>query len=296
MNILMTGGTGFIGSRLIQKLVQNEHHIYVLTRTPRKYKNTEYVTYVSFNYPMKRLPFIHAIINLAGESIFGYWSNKKKEAILRSRLETTEKLLKMVVQMGEKPDVFINGSAIGFYGTSDTEIFTENTTKPGDDFLANVIVQWEDYAKLTKDLGIRTVYARFGLVLDDNQGSLPLMSIPIRLGFGGKIGDGEQWMSWIHIEDCLNLLTFALTNNDISGPLNITAPHPTMNETFIKTASRILKRPSFITTPRLLMRTILGEMSHLITKGQYVLPQKALNHGFKFKYPHLDEALRHLYH
>lgn len=291
----MTGGTGFIGGRLVNKLVSEGNHVYVLTRTPKKYKDTESVSYISFNYPMRRLPFIHAIINLAGESIFGYWSNKKKERILMSRITTTEKLLKMVVQMNEKPDVFINGSAIGFYGTSDEQIFTESTTQPGNDFLANVVVQWEDCAKLAEDLGIRTVYARFGLVLDKHHGALPLMSIPIKLGFGGKIGNGQQWISWIHIEDCINLLTFALTNKNISGPMNVTAPHPTTNDTFIKIAANILKRPSFLTTPRLLMRTVLGEMSHLITEGQYVLPKKAQTHNFTFSYPKLEDALREIY-
>src|SRR5699024_4692974 len=146
-----------------------------------------------------------------------------------------------------KPDVFINGSAIGFYGMSETDIFTEKTRKSGGDFLANVVVKWEESAQLAQDLGIRTVYARFGLVLDKTGGSLPLMSIPIRLGFGGKVASGNQWMSWVHIEDCINLLTFALKNTKIQGPLNITAPHPTTNSEFMKTASSILKRPAFVT-------------------------------------------------
>src|SRR5699024_7893329 len=291
----MTGGTGFIGKELLNQLVLEGHHVHVLTRYPKKHTDTAYITYISDKYPMRRLPFIHAVINLAGESIFGYWSKKKKERILMSRITTTEKLLKMVVQMNKKPDVFINGSAIGFYGTSDEHIFTESTTQPGNDFLANVVVQWEDCAKLAEDLGIRTVYARFGLVLDKHHGALPLMSIPIKLGFGGKIGNAHQWISWIHIDDCINLLTFALTNKNISGPMNVTAPHPTTNDTFIKIAANTLKRPSFLTTPRLLMRTVLGEMSHLITKGQYVLPKKAQTHNFTFSYPKLENALQEIY-
>src|SRR5699024_1797667 len=139
---------------------------------------------------------IHAVINLAGESIFGYWSNKKKNQILMSRITTTEKLLEMVVQMDKKPDAIITGSAIGFYGTSDEQMFTEKTSQPGNDFLANVVLQWENCAKFAEDLGIRTVYTRFGLVLDKNFGALPLMSIPIKLGVGGKIGNGHQWISW----------------------------------------------------------------------------------------------------
>lgn len=291
----MTGGTGFIGRRLIERLVNNGHHVYVLTRTPHKYNDTQYVSYISFNYPMKRLPFIHAIVNLAGESIFGYWSNKKKEKILMSRIETTEKLLKMVTQMGEKPSVFINGSAIGFYGINNEEIFTEKTSKPGNDFLATVVSEWENSARFVEDLGIRTVYSRFGIVLDKQFGALPLMSIPIKLGFGGKIGNGTQWLSWIHIEDCIRLIMFALENETISGPLNITAPHPVMNDTFIKTAAKILKRPSFLTTPKFIIRTVLGEMSHLVTGGQYVLPQKALDHNFTFKYPTVNDALTNIY-
>ena len=206
MNVLIAGGTGFIGSRLVQKLVEEDCHVYVLTRYPKQYQNSEHVTYISYQFPLKRLPTIHAVVNLAGESLFGYWTSEKKKKILASRISITETLTQMMMQMETKPRVFVSASAVGFYGMDETKIFTENTTKPGDDFLASVTVQWEKTAQIAEDLGIRTVYTRFGIVLDRKNGALPLMSLPIKLFLGGKIGTGSQWISWIHIDDCINLI------------------------------------------------------------------------------------------
>lgn len=295
MNVLMTGGTGFIGSRFVHKLVSEGHHVYVLTRNFQQYTDTEYVTYISYNYKMNRLPFIHAIVNLAGEPIFGYWTQKKQQRILQSRIKTTEKLIHMMMQMETKPAVFVSGSAIGFYGMSHHKIFTENTTTPGDDFLAKVTEAWENTAQTAEDLGIRTVYTRFGLVLDDIAGSLPLMALPFRLFVGGKIGDGNQWMSWIHIDDCIELLYFVLTESDIAGPVNMTAPYPQRNKEFANTLATMKGKPSLVTTPALLFKLAFGDMHQLITKGQYVLPDKALQHHFLFQYPHLEDALENIF-
>lgn len=295
MNILMTGGTGFIGGRLIKKLVEAENHIYVLTRNPKQHKDTEYVSYISYQFPINRLPFIHAIINLAGESLFGYWSPKKKEAIITSRVKATEALIRILSQMEKKPNVFISASAIGYYGTSEETIFTEATTDYGKDFLATVAATWERTAKVAEDFGIRTVYTRFGVVLDKQKGALPFMALPIQLFVGGQIGNGNQWISWIHIEDCVQLLLHCLHNKKIRGAVNITAPHPRRNKEFIQTLASIKKRPAFIYTPNFLLKTVLGDMHQLITKGQYVLPQKALDHQFTFQYAHLEDALKEIY-
>lgn len=295
MNILITGGTGFIGSRLVNKLVNERNQVYVLTRNINNYTDTEYITYISYNYPIQRLPFIHAVVNLAGESLFGYWTEDKKARIISSRIETTEKLMSIIMQMGEKPDVFINGSAIGYYGISDEVIFSEATTVPGDDFLATVAKKWEQTAQTAEDLGIRTVYTRFGVVLNDNEGALPMMALPIKYYVGGKIGTGEQWLSWIHIDDCVELLYFALTNKSIQGPLNMTAPYPQRNLEFTKTLADVQHKPAFIPVPATMIKLVLGDMSQLITDGQYVLPTKAKNNNFTFKYPHLEDALEAIY-
>lgn len=295
MNILMTGGTGFIGSRLIKQLVLEKHHVYVLTRFPKKHADSNYVSYISYQYPIKKLPFIHAVINLAGESLFGFWSDEKKERILSSRIKATEKLTKVITQMEQKPKVFISGSAIGYYGMADDIIFTEQTTNPGDDFLAEVCAAWEKTASTAEDLGIRTVYTRFGIVLNGKQGALSQMALPVKLGVGGKIGDGKQWMSWIHIHDCVDLLLFALYDSNIEGALNMTAPYPRQNDDFTKALAKVLKRPAFMNVPKRFFKMALGDMHQLVTAGQYVYPKKALDNGFVFQYPQLEHALDQIY-
>ena len=291
VNILITGGTGFVGSNLTNTLIEKGYHVFIMTRTPELYKSSSQVSYIDYEYATNKLPTIHAIINLAGDSLFGYWTKRKKETILTSRENTTKKVIQMMEQMNKKPEVFITGSAIGYYGTSTDLIFTENTTESGNDFLAHVVTEWESTAKKAESMGIRTVYARFGVILGQ-EGALPLMSLPVKLFVGGKIGLGEQWISWIHIEDVVNLLTYCLTNKKLHGPVNLTAPHPKRNKDFLKTLTTIYKRPYWFPTPAPLMRIILGEMSELVTKGQFVLPEKALNNDFSFSYPHLSGALK----
>lgn len=295
MNVLITGGTGFIGSRLVQKLVEEDCQVYVLTRYPNQYKNTEHVTYIGYQFPLKRLPTIHAVVNLAGESLFGYWTDNKKKQILATRLSITDKVVQMMTQMEIKPKVFVSGSAVGYYGMDETTIFTENTTKPGEDFLASVTEKWEKTAQIAEDLGVRTVYARFGVVLDRNFGALPMMALPIKFFLGGKIGSGTQWISWIHIDDCIHLLMAIIRDDSFKGPVNITSPNPVTNEQFTKQLAQILLRPAFVTVPSPFLRIALGEMHQLITKGQYVYPKKALDNQFSFTFPYLKDALKNIY-
>ncbi|MFC0301310.1 TIGR01777 family oxidoreductase [Virgibacillus soli] len=293
MNYLVTGGTGFIGKSLVTKLQQKGHHIFILTRTPHEFENTAHTTYIPYDYPAEDLPPIHGVVNLAGESLFGYWTKKKKQTIRTSRIETTEKIIAFMKRLESRPEVFISGSAIGFYGISDENMYTENTKTPGTDFLANVVVQWEETAKKAEELGIRTVLARFGVVLGMD-GALSFMQMPIKLFAGGKIGGGDQWMSWVHIEDAVNILIFSLTNKSISGPINVTAPNPLRNKDFMKTVATVLKRPFWFHTPSLIFRAATGEMSQLILHGQYVLPMKAIDHHYTFSFPYLEHALRNI--
>lgn len=293
MNILITGGTGFVGKNLTKSLTAKGHHVFILTRSPDTHNDSEKITHLHYHDGVDKLPIIQAVINLAGDSLFGYWTKKKKERILSSRIETTEMIVDFMKQMKVKPTVFISGSAIGFYGTSEDLIFTEKTIEAGDDFLAHVVQTWEHTAREAKDLGIRTIYARFGVILG-HEGALPLMSLPIKLFAGGKIGHGEQWVSWVHIDDVVNLLSFCLTNHQIEGPLNITSPHPKRNKEFTKILAKVLKRPHWLPTPAPLMRMTIGEMSALITKGQYVFPQRAIDDNFNFLYPNLKDALKEI--
>ncbi|WP_047984631.1 TIGR01777 family oxidoreductase [Ornithinibacillus californiensis] len=294
MNLLITGGTGFVGKKLVKKLTSLEYHTYILTRTPKEFSNTEYTSYITFD-DIQSLPAIHGVINLAGESLFGYWTKEKKERIKSSRLEITQKLIDLLTNLNQKPEVFISGSAVGFYGISDEVIFTEETEKPGNDFLADVVVEWEKTAKQAEELNVRTVFARFGVILGREGGALPLMSLPTKLFVGGRVGKGEQWTSWIHIDDVVDLILFALQNKNISGPLNVTSPHPVRNKEFNQILAKTLRRPYWFPTPGPLVRMVTGEMSQLVLKGQYVMPNKALDYGFTFNYPTLEMALNQVF-
>lgn len=294
MNVLITGGTGFVGQHLSESLRKKGHHIYVLTRSPQNYDDNDNITYIHYDTNLDALPNMNAVINLAGDSLFGYWSKRKKDAIVTSRLETTKKVIRMMERMKEKPAVFISGSAIGFYGTSDNTIFTEDTVEPGNDFLAETVTSWERAAKQAEDLGIRTVYARFGVILG-KKGALPYMSLPVKLFAGGPIGTGDQWISWIHIEDAIQLLLLCLFNDNIKGPINLTAPNPKRNKDFIKILATSLNRPYWLRTPAPLLRLTIGEMSGIITKGQYVLPRVAEQYNHPFLYPDLREALDNIH-
>ena len=210
--ILITGGTGFVGSALTKKLTTMGNEVYILTRnhTHTNEKNVQYVEWMNGHQP--ELPSIDAVINLAGESINGRWTDEKKKAILNSRLKVTDNLLQLVEKMVTKPSVWINASAVGFYGTSEAEVYTEETKKHGEDFLAEVVKAWETKASEAESLGCRTVFTRFGLVLGRDGGVLPQLSLPYRFFAGGTVGSGNQWVSWVHIEDVVQLIKDIVEN------------------------------------------------------------------------------------
>ncbi|WP_281659588.1 TIGR01777 family oxidoreductase [Halobacillus sp. Cin3] len=295
MKIAVTGGTGFVGQKLVQALKKEGHDIYILTRSPEKHQNTDQVTYVgwlkeSFS-PEKKLPVLDAIVNLAGESLnSGRWTEEKKQSILQSRIEATEGVLDLIDALPEKPDVLVNASAVGFYGQSKTKTFTEETTKAGNDFLASVVVEWEERAAKAKEKGVRTVYVRFGIILGE-EGALPKMVLPYKMMVGGNLGSGEQWMSWIHVQDVVGLIQFALIHPDLEGPLNGTAPNPKRNKDFGQTLGDVLNRPHWLPAPAFALKAALGDISTLLLDGQAVIPKKALREGYSFKYPELEPAL-----
>lgn len=298
MNIAMTGGTGFAGSHLTDLLTEEGHTVYILTRSPEKHEDTSQIHYIEWlqegAQPEKELPSVDAFINLAGESLFGYWTEKKKKKIRESRLKVTNRVIDLIGKMDQKPEVLINASAMAYYGPSGSEMFTEKTTKPGKDFLAQVTVEWEEAAKKAENHGVRTVLARFGLILGE-EGALPLMSLPFKLFVGGKVGNGEQYMSWVHIKDAIRMLYFAVTEKSISGPMNVMAPSPKRNKEFSKDLAEVLNRPYWFTVPAPLIKTALGEMSMLVVEGQYIYPAKAENAGFSFAYPELKPALKEIF-
>lgn len=298
MKVAITGGTGFIGQAVTKELVSKGHHVIILTRNKQNKQEEKNVSFVEWlkdsSQPEKELDGINAIINLAGENLnSGRWTETKKREILQSRISATKETIRIIDAMTNKPEVLINGSAVGFYGTSFTKTFTEKDEQPGDDFLANVVVRWEEEA-LKAPSETRVVCTRFGIVLDDDEGALQKMLLPFKLGLGGKLGTGEQWMSWVHIKDVAKAITYCIEEDKIKGPVNVTAPNPQKMKNFGKTLSNVLNRPFWAPVPSTLLHIGLGEMSVLILEGQQALPSKLTTNGFVFDYPHLQDALEGL--
>lgn len=300
MKIAIAGGTGFVGKALTDYLANKGHTIYILTRRPKiqpnHIKNTHYIGWLTpDSIPDGELPTIDAFVNLAGESINnGRWTAVQKQRIVDSRIHSTRELMNVIKKMKQLPKVLINASAIGFYGHSFTETFTEKNDEPGTDFLAETTMRWEQEALQAEKLGVRTVLTRFGIILDQDNGALPKMLLPYKLLIGGKVGSGKQWLSWIHIKDVVKMIEFAMDNVNIAGPLNMTAPDPKKMDEFGKTIGAVLQRPHWIPVPSFTLKLLLGEMSSLVLDGQRVLPEKALHNGYIFEFPNLDNALKDL--
>jgi len=237
-----------------------------------------------------------AVINLAGEPIAPQrWSEERKKRILSSRLITTRALVESIKSANARPKVLVSAFAVGYYGAHGDECVTEDTP-PADDFLADVCKQWEAEAYKALYLGTRVVTVRIGGVLEADGGALPQMALPFRFFLGGPIGSGRQWFSWIHRDDIIGIIKFALENESISGPVNLTAPNPVTNKEFSRALGKVLHRPSFVAVPGFIVRLTLGELGAVLLTGQRVLPEKALNAGYKFKYSDVSEALRAIYH
>ncbi|MGP4042553.1 TIGR01777 family oxidoreductase [Gracilibacillus sp. D59] len=298
MNIAIAGGTGFVGKHVTKALIDRGDTVYILTRSPEKFHSNEQVSYVGWlkdNYhPEHQLPKLDGIINLAGDSLFGYWTKTKKDKIYQSRINATYAIIDLIKKMPEKPEVLINASAVGYFGTSNSKTFTEQSEEKGNDFLAEVTEAWEKTALQARSHGVRTIVARLGVVLG-KEGSLPLMAMPFRLFAGGKIGSGKQWVSWIHIEDVVGLLLFALDNKTIDRTLHLTAPNPVQNKELTQALAKALNRPNWFPTPSFLLKAILGEMSILVIDGQKVLPEKAIESGYHFHHARIEHALTEIY-
>lgn len=297
MNILITGGTGFIGSKLTEEFLKDGHNVIITTRRGKDiwYEDRGVLRWQPPSLiPSDIISRIDAVINLAGEPIAkGRWTEDKKDRILRSRVDTTRAIVQSIRNVDNPPKVLLSASAIGYYGPHGDEYVTEETP-PGNDFLSGVCKAWESEALMVEDAGTRVTLLRIGLVLDANGGLLQRMIMPFRLFVGGYIGSGRQWFSWIHIDDVIGVIRFLL-EHDISGPVNLTAPNPVINRDFSKALGRALHRPSWFHVPSFAVRLALGEFGRVVLTGQRVIPEKLLRAGYGFKYPEIDEALKALF-
>lgn len=302
MNILITGGTGFIGSKLTHAFRKDRHHVYILTRQEQttEHPYIHYIKYDDSNFDnldwTEELPEdFDLIYNLAGASLNQKWTEEYKDLILSSRLNMTYMLYKWLDQSGIKPLAFINASAVGYYPTSEIVEYDEFDKLSSSNFLSDVVNRWEAAAAKLETLGIRVVYSRFGLVLDKDNGALPLMEKLYKANIGGNIGTGKQWYSWIHIDDVINALLFTGVNQEVSGPVNVTAPVQVRQHEFSKVLSAILGKPNYFKTPAFLIDKVLGERALLVIEGQKVHPRVLLDNDFKYLYPTLEQAMEDIY-
>lgn len=292
MKITVTGATGFIGRALVERLIAAKHQVTSLARRPSVAAPTGLrVEHFDAHEPAREglLRGAEVVIHLAGAPIAERWTDAHKAAILSSRVEGTRAIAKAAAESGTV-HTLISASAIGYYGAHGDEPLDESA-RPGSDFLAEVCVAWEAATAAAVKAGIRVVIPRFGVVLHPEGGALEKMLKPFRIGAGGPMGTGDQVMSWIHREDLLSMLLFLMEHRELAGHFNATAPYPATSRELAHAIGEVLHRPSLIPTPAFALKLALGEMSSMLLTGQRVLPKRALQAGFGFRFPHLREAL-----
>jgi uncharacterized protein (TIGR01777 family) len=296
MRVIVTGGTGFIGPKLCERLVAKGHDVIALTRDASRSRDHVHpkVRVVSWAEGAAWEGFVDgagALVNLAGETIAQRWTASAKERIAKSRLAAVARLREAVEKAAQKPGVLVNASAVGIYGSRGDEILAEDAPR-GADFLAKLCMDWEAAALSLAPLGPRVAMLRTGIVLGGEGGALAKMLPPFKAFLGGPLGSGKQWMSWIHRDDLVELYVFAVENSAVSGPVNATAPNPVTMREFATALGRALHRPSFATAPAAVIRLALGEMATVVLDGQRVVPKKALDLGFRFRFTDVLAALR----
>jgi uncharacterized protein (TIGR01777 family) len=291
MKFLVTGGTGFIGSALCQTIIDDDHRVIVKTRQPNFVHNS--VTTITHYDQLSKNEEIDVVINLAGEPIANKrWSENQKKKILQSRLDATSDLLDFLKEQSTKPKVLINGSAIGYYGIHSSDEPLNEDALSDDSFSSYVCQKWEAAALNAENMGIRTCLLRIGLVIGKNGGALRKMLPAFKLGLGGKLGHGNQWMSWIHIEDLIRILMFCIEQKNLNGPINCTAPVPVTNKKFTLALEVAVRRPAIIPMPAALIKIGLGQMGdELLLSGRKVMPTKLVENGFEFSFTNIEEAL-----
>jgi len=300
--ILISGSHGLVGSALVKLLTTEGHEVVRLLRHASAAGSTEISTDIVWHpetglIDKEGLEGLDAVVHLAGENIAeGRWTSQKKRAILESRVKGTTLLAQSLAKLSQPPTVFVSASAIGYYGDRGDEQLTEQSA-PGTGFLADVCREWEEATAPAAEKGIRTVLARFGIILDANGGALAKMLTPFRMGIGGRVGNGKQWMSWIALEDVVSAIRFMIYDQVVNGPVNFVSPFPVTNAEFTKTLGTVLSRPTFFPIPAFGVRLAFGEMGDaLLLSGQRVEPAVLKARGYAFLWPRLELTLRRLLH
>lgn len=296
MRILITGASGLIGKALQASFKEKGHEMLLASRSePRDDEHVQWSADSGFaDEDLSRLEGLDAVIHLAGENISALrWTDEKKKAIRDSRVHGTHSMIEAFGKLKSKPKVFISGSAVGFYGDRGNEEMTE-ANSAGKTFLADVSKEWEAESRRAEDLGIRTVLLRTGIVLSKDGGALATMLTPFKLGVGGVVGDGKQWMSWVSLDDVVAIINYALENENLRGAVNVASPNPVTNEEFTKTLGTVLYRPTFLPLPEFAIHMVFGEMGDaLLLDSTRVIPKRLLDAGYEFKFTDLKSALEH---
>lgn len=292
MKVAISGATGLIGTALRESLAADGIQILVLSRRPSLAPlETIHWDVENGRFDASRLDEVDAVVHLAGEPIAQRWNEARKKAIRESRVKSTRLLVEGLKSLTHKPKVLVSGSAIGFYGDRGDEVL-EESSPPGSGFLPETCQAWEHAAMEAMGLGIRTAVLRTGIVLSTKGGALKTMLLPFRLGVGGKVGNGKQWMSWIHIDDIVGAIRHIIEKDDIMAAVNGTAPGPATNAEFTRALGRALSRPTLLPAPTFGIKFAFGEMATILLEGQRVTPKKLLSTGYRFRFPELDAALR----
>lgn len=298
MNITVTGASGFIGTRLVKRLTTLGHSVHGLARK-RPERQTERFEFSAWDVtdgvpPAEAFEKADAVVHLAGEPIAQRWTPEVKKRIRESRGEGTRNLVSRIEATGKQVRTLVSSSAIGYYGSRGEDLLTE-TSPPGSGFLPDICVEWERAAEQARAAGIRVVTIRTGIVLGREGGALRQMLTPFRLGVGGKLGDGQQWMSWIHADDLVELIRFSVEEPLLSGPVNGTTPNPVRNIDFTRALAKALHRPAFLPVPVPALKLLYGEMAEVLTSSQRVLPHAAVAAGFRFQYPFIEDAFEAIF-
>ena len=295
MKVLITGGLGFVGTQLCIRFLEGGHDVTLVDHSPQPKPHTPArARYLCADTTLpgrwqEEISSQDVVINLAGASIFGKWNAAYKKLLYDSRILTTRNVVQAMTS--ENESLLLSTSAIGYYGFRKDEELTEGS-RPGDDFLARLCIDWENEALEARTKGVRVVVTRFGIVLGRNGGALQQMIPAFRRFVGGPLASGKQWFSWVHMQDLLNAIFFLVAHSDIRGPVNCCSPQPVRNEELAKTLGKTIHRPSYLSTPAFVLRLALGDFASALTEGQRVVPAVLLQAGFKFEYPALADALR----